>query len=575
MNTSDKTLLGRYIPITDWLRDYSPKLFKKDLRAGLTVGVLLIPQSMAYALLAGMPPVYGLYTSIIPLVIYALLGTSRQLAIGPVAKVSILVITGVGALAEPGSNRFIQLVFVSCFLAGILQFLMGVFRLGFLMNFISNPVFSGFTSAAALIIGFSQLGNLLGVELTHSNTIYPVIADLISKFNHINLPTVIIGVGCILFLMILKKWKSQWPAELIATVLGIIIVGYFRLDQSGVDIVGSVASGIPAPALPNFSHLSLWNVLPTALAIALLSFTQSIALAKTMVRRHPEYKVDSNQELFSIGIANIAGSIFHGFPVAGSFSRTAVNDENDAQTPISQLITAAMILLSVLLLTPLIYYLPLSILAAIIITAVPRFIEIGEAKFLWKVRKREFGLMIITFLATLTLGILEGIGVGVLISLGIVIHRSSYPNIVMVGRLPNTDQYRDLERHPEGITQTNTIIVRIDASLYFANISYMREKLEELEIESGKNLEQVIIDAVGINEVDSSALHALKELADEYKSRGIDLMFAGVKGPVRDIFKKSGLDDVIGPEHFYLNVSKAVESLEEEKEVVSHLVEME
>lgn len=572
MNPSDKTLLDRYIPITDWLRNYDSTYFKKDLRAGLTVGILLIPQSMAYAILAGLPPIYGLYTSIIPLVLYALLGTSRQLAIGPVAKISILVITGVGALAEPGSSRFIQLVFVSCFLAGILQFLMGVFKLGFLMNFVSTPVFSGFTSAAALIIGFSQVGNLLGVELAHSNTIYPVINDLISQFYHIHLLTVIIGVGCILFLISLKKWKPQLPAELFATILGIVIVWYFRLDQSGIEIVGPVSSGIPAPALPNFSDLSFWNILPTATAIALLSFTQSIALAKAMVRRHPKHKVNTNQELLSIGVSNMVGSIFHGFPVAGSFSRTAVNDENGAQTPISQLITAVMMLLTVFFLTPLIYYLPLTVLAAIIITAVPRFVEIGEAKFLWKVRTREFTLMIITFVATLVFGILQGIGIGVLISLAIVIHRSSYPNIVMLGRLPNTDHYRDLQRHPEGITQTNTIIIRIDASLYFANISYMREKLEELEAESGKNLDQVIIDAIGINEVDSSALHALKEIVDEYQKRDIDVLFTGVKGPVRDIFKRSGLADVVGSDKFYLNISRAVDSLEGEKEEISHLV---
>ncbi|HYW35000.1 MAG TPA: solute carrier family 26 protein [Balneolaceae bacterium] len=572
MNNSDKSLINRYIPITDWLSDYSVDLFKDDLRAGLTVGILLIPQSMAYALLAGLPPIYGLYTSIIPLVIYAFFGTSHQLAVGPVAKVSILVITGVGALANPGSNHFIQLVLVTCFLAGLLQFLMGIFHLGFLMNFVSTTVFSGFTSAAALIIGFSQLGNLFGLQLVHSNKIYRVGADLISKISQIHWLTVSIGIGCILFLIIIKKWKSHWPAELIVSVLGIVIVWYFQLDQAGVAIVGSVSRGIPVPALPKFSGLSFWDVLPSALAIALLSFTQSIALAQSMVRRHKNYKLDSNQELFSIGLANMVGSIFHGFPVAGSFSRTAVNDENGAQTAISQLISASMIVFTLFLLTPLIYYLPLAVLAAIIITAIPRFIEIGEAKFLWRVRKREFALMMITFFATLGLGLLEGIGIGVLISLGIVIYRSSYPNIVMLGRLPNTDHYRDLERHPEGLTQTNTIIVRVDASLYFANISYMKEKLEELEIQSGKDLDQVIIDAIGINEVDPNALHVLKELVDEYKERDIDVLFTGLKGPVRDIFKRSGLEEVVGPDRFYLNINRAVESLEKEKEEASHLV---
>lgn len=572
MNNSDKTLLDRYIPITDWVRDYNSDHFKKDLRAGLTVGILLIPQSMAYALLAGLPPVYGLYASIVPLAVYAVFGTSRQLAIGPVAIVSILIATGIGGFAEPGSSRFIQLVLATAFLVGATQFLMGVFRLGFLMNFISKPVLSGFTSAAAFIIGFSQLGNLLGVDLARSKYIYQVAVELFNHLDAIHLPTLAMGGGAIVFILALKRWKPKVPAQLLAVLITICLVWLFQLDQAGVNTVGSVEEGYPAPVFPSLSSIPFWQLMPTVLAIAFLSFTQSIALAKAMVRRNPDYKVDSNQELFSIGLSNMIGSIFHAYPVAGSFSRTAVNDENKAKTSVSLLVSAMLVGLTVLFLTPLIYYLPQTVLAAIIITAVPGLVEVGEAKFLWKVRTREFILMMVTFLSTLAFGILEGIGIGVLISLGIVIHRSSYPNIVMLGRLPNTQQYRDLERHPEGLTQTNTIIVRIDASLYFANIPYMKEKLEELEIESGKNLEQVIIDAIGINEVDASALHALKELTDDYEKRGIDVIFAGVKGPVRDLFERSGLEEVIGPEQFYLNLNRAVDSLEEEKEEESHLV---
>lgn len=571
MKYSDKSLLDQYIPITDWLRDYQLSEFEKDLRAGLTVGILLIPQSMAYAMLAGLPPVYGLYASIVPLLIYAIFGTSRQLSVGPVAIVSILVATGVGSIAETGSYRYIQLVLALTLLVGITQFLMGIFRLGFLMNFISKPVLSGFTSAAAFIIGISQTGNLFGLNLTRSKYIYTVISDFISHLTYIHWPTFIIGASAIVFILLLKKWDSSIPAQLITVIISILVVWAFQLEQLGVNTVGSVEKGYPAPNLPNFSEFPFWKLLPTVLAIAFLSYTQSIALAKAMVRRNPDYKVDSNQELFSIGLSNIVGAVFHAFPVAGSFSRTAVNDQNKAQTSISLLISALLVLLTVLLLTPLIYYLPQTVLAAIIITAVPSLIEVGEAKFLWKIRKREFIIMMITFLATLALGILEGIGIGVLISLGIVIHRSSYPNIVMLGRLPDTEHYRDLERHPEGLTQTNTIIVRIDASLYFANISYMKEKLEQLETKSGKNLDQVIIDAIGINEVDSSAVHALKELTDEYNSRNIDVIFAGVKGPVRDLFKRSGLENIVGPEQFYLNINRAVESLEDETEEPSHL----
>ncbi len=572
MNNSDKSLLDQYVPITDWLRDYTFSNFKDDTRAGLTVGILLIPQSMAYALLAGLPPVYGLYASIIPLAVYAVFGTSRQLAIGPVAIISILVASGVGAMAEPGSSRYIGLVLVTAFSVGVVQFLMGTLRLGFLMNFISKPVIGGFTSAAAFIIGFSQAGNLLGIEIERSKYLVQVIQNVIANLGMIHMPTILIGGSCIIFILLLKWRSPQLPAELMCVIISIFLVWLFDLGDTGIALVGSVQEGLPVPGIPNFTNVPWWSLAPVIFAIAFLSFTQSIALAKAMVQRNPDYKVDSNQELFSLGLANMFGSIFQAYPVAGSFSRTAVNDTNRAKTSISLLVSASLVVLAVLFLTPLIYYLPKAVLAAIIITAVPGLVEVSEAKFLFGIRKREFALMLITFIATLSLGILEGIGIGVIISLGIVIHRSSYPNIVMLGRLPNTNHYRDLERHPEALTQTNTIIIRVDASLYFANIPYLKEKLEELEIESGKKLNQVIIDAIGINEVDSSALHALKELVDEYKSRNIDVIFTGVKGPVRDMFKQSGLEDVIGPEKFYLDIQRAVESLQHEGEEESHLV---
>lgn len=571
MDSNNKSLLNRFIPITDWLRSYSTDDLKDDIRAGLTVGILLIPQGMAYALLAGLPPVYGLYASIAPLIIYTIFGTSRQLGIGPVAIISILVATGVGNIADPGSDQFIALALVTAFLVGCTQFLMGMFQLGFLMNFISQPVLSGFISGAAFIIGFSQAGNFLGIDIERSKYIFHVIHELTLRLGEIHLLTFLIGTSCVIFILLMKRWKPRFPAELICVVLAITGVWYFNLEAAGLSIIGSVEKSIPAPAIPALISAPVEQLIPTVLAIAFLSYTQSIALAKTMVRRHPEYKVDPNQELYGLGLANLVGSVFHSYPVAGSFSRTAVNEENDASTSISLIVSAALVGLTVLFLTPFIYYLPQAVLAAIIITAVPGLVEVGEAKFLWNIRKREFSLMFITFMSTLIFGILEGIGIGVLISLGIVIHRSSYPNIVMMGRLPNTKQYRDLERHPEGLTQTNTIIIRIDASLYFANISYMKRKLQELEVDSGKNLKQVIIDAIGINEADSSALHALKEIADEYEERGIKLIFAGVKGPVRDIFERSGLEDVVGREQFYLNINEAVENLDHESEEESHL----
>ncbi|NGP77960.1 solute carrier 26 family protein [Balneolaceae bacterium YR4-1] len=576
-SAENKSLLKRHIPISDWLPEYHLPDLKKDFRAGLTVGVLLIPQSMAYAIIAGLPAIYGLYASIIPLAIYAVFGTSRQLAIGPVAIISLLVATGVGSVAEAGTQEYISLAITLAFFVGITQILMGAFRLGFLMNFISSPVLSGFTSAAAFIIGASQLENLLGMDLPQSKYIYRTLSEVFSNWQEIHLLTFSVGMGAILIIWVMKKWKPSFPIQLVTVLAAIAGVWYFNLEESGVAIVGSVSEGFPKPIIPDIldfpfgPNFPFGPMAPTILAVAFLGFTQSIALAKTMVKRNPNYKVDSNQELYSLGLANMIGSLFQAYPVAGSFSRTIVNDENRAKTSISLVVSALLVTLTVLFLTPLIYYLPKTVLAAIILTAVPGLIDWEEVTFLWKVRRRELALLILTFVSTLAFGILEGIGIGVILSLIIVIYNSSHPNIVMLGRIPETDKYRDLERYPDAKTQSNTIIVRIDSTLYFANIEFMKEKLEELEIVSEKNLEQVIIDANGINEVDSSALHALRELIDEYHNRDIDVIFANVKGPVRDLFQRSGLVELLGEENFYLDINKAVSNLEEEVEVPSHL----
>lgn len=576
-SAENKSLLKRHVPISDWLPDYHLPDLKKDFRAGLTVGVLLIPQSMAYAIIAGLPAIYGLYASIVPLAIYAVFGTSRQLAIGPVAIISLLVATGVGSVAEAGTREYITLAITLAFFVGITQIMMGAFRLGFLMNFISSPVLSGFTSAAAFIIGASQLENLLGMDLPQSKYIYRTLSEVFSNWQDIHLLTFAVGMAAILIIWNMKRWKSSFPIQLITVLASIACVWYFNLHESGVAIVGSVSEGFPAPIIPDIldfpfgPNFPFGPMAPTILAVAFLGFTQSIALAKTMVKRNPNYKIDSNQELYSLGLANMIGSVFQAYPVAGSFSRTIVNDENRAKTSISLLVSALLVTLTVLFLTSFIYYLPKTVLAAIILTAVPGLIDWEEVIFLWKVRRRELALLALTFVSTLAFGILEGIGIGVILSLIIVIYNSSHPNIVMLGRIPETDKYRDLERYPDAKTQSNTIIVRIDSTLYFANVEYMKEKLEQLEIVSEKNLEQVIIDANGINEVDSSALHALRELIDEYHNRDINVIFANVKGPVRDLFQRSGLVDLLGENNFYLDINKAVSDLEKEVEVPSHL----
>jgi len=286
MKNSDKSMLDRYIPTTDWLRSYNFSFFRNDLRAGLTVGILLIPQGMAYAMLAGLPPVYGLYTAIVPLFIYAIFGTSRQLSIGPVAIISILISAGVGKFASQGTEEYITLVLVTAFLVGCTQVLMGV-------------------------------------ELVNTKYIHEIVIDLWGKAGQIHLPSLFMGLGCILIITLIKRWKPVFPAELWMVVLSIIAVWFLELDKNSLSIVGSVEEGIPTPAIPKVFSAPVEQMIPMVLVIAFLSFTQSIALSKAMVRRHPEYELDSNQELFGIGRANLIGSVFHAYPVAGSFSRTA------------------------------------------------------------------------------------------------------------------------------------------------------------------------------------------------------------------------------------------------------------
>src|SRR6056297_478532 len=345
-SADNKSLLKRHIPISDWLPQYHLPDLKKDFRAGLTVGVLLIPQSMAYAIIAGLPAIYGLYASIVPLAVYAVFGTSRQLAIGPVAIISLLVATGVGSIAEAGTQQYISLAITLAFFVGITQIMMGAFRLGFLMNFISSPVLSGFTSAAAFIIGASQLENLFGLDLPQSKYIYLILSEVISSWQDIHLLTFSIGLGAILIIWVMKRWKPSFPIQLVTVLAAIGGVWFFDLHKSGVAIVGSVSEGFPVPAIPDIlefpfgPNFPFGPMAPTILAVAFLGFTQSIALAKTMVKRNPDYKIDSNQELYGLGLANMIGSIFQAYPVAGSFSRTIVNDENRAKTSISLLVSA-------------------------------------------------------------------------------------------------------------------------------------------------------------------------------------------------------------------------------------------
>ncbi len=552
--------LTSFFPPAQWVPQYTGAALRGDLVAGLTVGVMLIPQGMAYALIAGLPPIYGLYAALVPLVVYALLGTSRHLAVGPVAMVSLLVAAGVAPLAGGDAERYIALALLLALMVGVLQLLMGLARFGFLVNFLSHPVLTGFTAAAALIIGLSQLKHLLGVPLPRSNYVHEILWSAAQQLGAVNVPTLLIGLGGIALLVLLKRWKRALPGALVVVALGTVAAWAFSLHEHGVEIVREVPGGLPAPYLPALAPGDLAALLPIALTIALVGFMESIAVAKAFASKH-RYDVDANQELIALGLANLVGAVFRAYPVTGGFSRTAVNAQAGARSPAASLVSAGVIALTLLLLTPLFYFMPQAVLAAIVMVAVAGLIDLREVRFLWRVRRADFFLMLLTFGATLGLGIEEGILVGVVASLILVIQQGSRPHAAVMGRLPGTTTYRNVERYPEALTGSGVVVLRVDASLYFANVAFLKETIREIE-RGDAAFRVLVLDAYPVNRIDASAAHALKEILEDLRSRGGDVYFASVKGPVRDVLERAGLVELAGRDHFFLEVHEAVERAE-------------
>jgi SulP family sulfate permease len=553
--------LKKYFPFLEWLPQYNKSWLRGDLSAGLTVGIMLIPQGMAYASIAGMPPVYGLYASIIPLIVYAFLGTSRQLAVGPVAMVSLLTATAIGNMEGITTEQYIQYALVLAFMVGVIQWVLGVFRLGFLVNFLSHPVVSGFTSAAAIIIGMSQLKHLMGVEIPRSHYVHEIVWNAIQKVGEINWIALGIGVGGVFIIILIKKWKKTFPGQLFAMIFGIALVSIFNLGEGeqAVKIIREIPNTLPSLHLIPFDTEILQHLLPMALTISLVSFMESIAVAKSIQSKHKNYKVSANQELIALGTANILGSFFQSFPTTGGFSRTAVNDQAGAKTGLAGVISAVLIVLTLLFLTPLFYNLPNAILAAVIMVAVFGLIDYKEALHLWHSNKMDFLMLIVTFVATLGFGVEIGIGVGVFLSLAMVLFSTTYPHTAVLAKVPNSHFYRNMERFENLEVNENLLIYRFDAQLFFANINHFKDKLYEYEAEKEGKLRLLIIDGESINNIDSTSVHALDEVVSDFNERGVEVCFTGVKGPVRDKMKQSGFTDKVGCDHFFMSIQEAVD----------------
>ena len=552
--------LARVLPIVAWLPRYQSSQLRQDLAAGLTTAVMLVPQGMAYAMLAGLPPVVGLYASLVPLVAYAALGTARPLAVGPVAMDSLLVAQAVMPMAALGSDDYVGYAVLLAFTVGVLQVMMGILRFGFLVNFLSRPVMTGFTAAAALIISFSQLKHLIGVSLPRSQNPFAVLHEAMVHLEEVNPRTAVVAVASMVLLIVAKKLWPRFPRALAVVVLGTVMVAVLGWDTHGVDVVRRVPEGLPLPAVPRLDVDAAVRLLPAALTIALVAFMEAISVGKYFASRQ-HYEVDPSQELLAIGAANLAGSFFRAYPVTGGFSRTAVNAQAGATSPMAGVVTAAVVALTLLFLTPLFYYLPKAVLASIIFTAVFGLIDVAEMRRLWRIKRSDLVLLILTFGATLGFGIQQGILVGIAASLVVFVVRTTRPHVAVLGQLPGTQIYRNVKRFPEAMTFPGLLIVRIDAQFYFGNVSFLRETLQRLERAMPEKLKAVVLDASGVNQLDSSAEAALQEIREEYVSRGIKLVLAAAKGPVRDVLVASGLQGRLGDEGTALRVHDAVTRL--------------
>lgn len=544
--------IARLLPPIVWLRDYTKADFASDAVAALIVTVMLIPQSLAYALLAGLPPEMGLYSSILPLLAYGLFGSSRTLSVGPVAVVSLMTAAAIGNIAHSGELGYASAAIAMSLLSGCMLVGMGLMRMGFLANLLSHPVTSGFISASAVIIALSQLGPLMGISASGEN-LPEITHSLWTERRSVNNSTLAIGAVVLTFLFCARRYLSpalqrlgvpqslaqalSRSAPVFAVIATILVCFAMKLDGAGVAIVGSVPQGLPAFSLPTFTP-DLWSELAlSALLISIIGFVESVSVGTTLAAKRRE-RIDANQELLALGAANVASAVSAGFPVSGGFSRSVVNFDAGARTQLASIMAAACIAFVSLTLTPALYYLPKATLAATIIIAVSSLIDIKLLKSAWRYSRTDFIAVATTITGTLILGVELGVMIGIGVSILLHLHKTSQPHIAVVGELPGTEHFRNVRRH-DVITYPNIVSLRIDESLYFVNASYMEDAIYSMIASRGDELEHVILQCTAVNEIDLSALEALECVMQRLDEQKIKLHLSEVKGPVMDALQRS------------------------------------
>jgi sulfate permease, SulP family len=530
--------LARRLPLVALLRHYPRQHLRGDVTAGLTTAVMLIPQAMAYAALAGMPPVTGLYASVVPIAVYALLGTSGALAFGPVAIVALLTASAVAPLASGDPATYVALAGVLALMVGAIQLLLGVLRLGSVVDLLSHAVISGFTSAAALVIAASQFRSLTGIDAEGGETFVEELSSLAGAIGTLHPVTLAVGLGSVAALVVFRRRLPRIPGPLVVVTLVTALAFAVGLDDRGVAVLGEVPAGLPAPALPVIGLDQVQQLIGPALVIALLSFVEGISVAKAIAGKTHE-RIDSTQELLASGSANVAAGLFQAFPVAGGFSRTAINHQAGARTPVASLITAAMVAFSALALTPLFTYLPRAVLAAIVVVAVAGLVDVRSAKHAWRTDRWDFATLAVTFAATLVLGVELGIGIGIIGSLLLLVARSTRPHITEIGLVPSSGQYRNVARY-DSVTDPRVLLIRVDAALLFATAPAVHRRVEQLCEARDDRLRGVVLDCSAVSDIDGDGAHVLDDVGRTLDARGVELHLATVRGPVRDALGRTG-----------------------------------
>ncbi len=554
MNSKRKTVL---LPLLERLRSYHLKTdLSKDANAGLSIAVLLIPQGLAYALLAGVPAIYGLYTAIVPLLIYAIFGTSRYLAVGPVAISSILVFQGVSMIAEPFSAEYLQLVITCGFYVGCLQLLLGVFKFGSLVNFISNPVIKGFIAAASILIVVSQLKSALGINLDRGPSLIHNIGAVMKNIGETNLVAFAIFAGSVALLSLLKRINKKIPRAFITVVIAILMTKILRLDSYGVSILGSVGEGLPQLSFPTLEVNAFKALLPTILTLTVVNLVECVSIAKALEDK--THTIRPNQEFIALGLSKIGGALTSAFPTSGSFSRSAVSKDVMASSQLSGIIAAGTVLLTLLVLTPLIHYLPKPTLAAIIIVSVLKLFDVQTFRQLYQTHRRDFVVMVVTFVASLLLSIEYGILIGVVLSLILVLQQSSRPRVAVLGHVPGTTNYRNVNVLNNLKQYDGVLIVRLEDQLFFGNNEYFDEQIRALVESKSGNLHALFLDAKSIFQIDSSGIDTLCNILEYLKDKEIELHICSGMARFRHQLSKSGFTKRLGTDRIHISVHKAI-----------------